>query len=327
MQANLFAQEQGLPSQRINDNWLLWQRSGMRWLRPLMQRAAALGVEHWRALALRLLAAWIIANVARLFWLLLPLPAVSTQVFVPVNSNVGETRSSASSVDIDTMAGWHLFGQSGTQARAAVVEEQAQDTTLNLQLLGVVSASDPAQARAFILVDGQQRQFAVGEALPGSGRVVLSKVLPDRVIVDNNGRYETLWLYDPASNTQPSANNSAATLDLRANVQVTAQAQNYRQQLYQNPNSLADVIRVMPATEGGKLVGYRVNPGGDPAQFQKFGLKPGDIVTGVNGVALDDPQHALDLYNLMRSAREASIAVRRGSESMTLMVSLDRVAD
>jgi general secretion pathway protein C len=322
---------QGLPSQAINENWARLQHSGARWLDLIWQRAAALGVQRWRAVVIALLAAWIMVDLARLVWLLLPLQPKPIPIAAPINAAVSAARQTASAVEIETMVGWHLYGEVGAQPRTAVVEDQAQDTTLNLQLLGVISASEPTQARAFILVDGKQQQFAVGEQLPGGGKVVLSKVLVDRAIIDNNGRFETLWLYDPSTNArQPQPNitpDAAATVDMRANAEVTSLAQNYRQQLYQNPSSLADVIQVAPAMDGGKLIGYRISPGRDQAQFQKFGFKPGDIVTSVNGIGLEDPQRALELYNLIRSARDASITVRRGSEQMTMMVSLDANAN
>lgn len=323
----------GLPTQVINDSWSSLQRYSERWLSPLLQRAAALGAERWRSIALAVLAAWIIADAARLVWLLLPLSTKPVPMAAPLNIAAGDGKKTVSAVDIETMMRWHLYGEVGAQPRAALVEDQAQETTLNLQLLGVIAASDPAQARAFILVDGKQQQFAVGEQLPGGGKVVLSKVLVDRAIIDNNGRYETLWLYDPALNArQPQPNisgvsSAANTVDMRTDAQVTALAQNYREQLYQNPSSLADVIQVAPAMEGGKLVGYRISPGRDQSQFEKFGFKPGDIVTSVNGIGLEDPQKALELYNLIRSARDASITVRRGTEQLTMMVSLDSGAD
>ena len=112
----------------------------------------------------------------------------------------------------------------------------------------------------------------------------------------------------------------------RGDAQVTEAAVGYREQLYQNPTGLADVIQVAPAMENGKLAGYRVNPGRDPAQFTKFGLKPGDVITNVNGIPLQNPQSALELYNVLRSARDASITVQRGSESTQLHVSLDQGA-
>lgn len=324
---------QGLPAQVFNENWTRLQRNAVHWLAPIWQRAEALGVQRWRAFVIVLLLAWIIADVARLVWLLMPLQTQPVAMATPINAAVDTQRKSADSVDIETLVGWHLYGEVGAQTHSVAAEEAQADTTLNLQLLGVISSSEPTQARAFILVDGKQQQFAVGEQLPGAGKVSLNKVLVDRAIIDNNGRLETLWLYDPALNanqpqpTNPSADSAASAVDMRANRQVTALAQNYRQQLYQNPSSLADVIQVAPAMESGKLVGYRISPGRDPAQFEKFGLKPGDIVTSVNDIALDDPQRAIELYNVIRVARDASISVRRGGEQLTMMISLDANAE
>lgn len=316
----------------VNGSWTRWQRNALRLLDPLAVRFAAVPVRRWQVLLMALLGAAMIADLARLVWLAVPARAAPPVLVSPVNVATAAANKNASAVDIDKMAGWHLFGEVGAQphtAAATAVEEQAQDTTLNLQLLGVISASEPTQARAFIMADGRQQQFAIGEQLPGSGKVVLSKVLVDRAIIDNNGHYETLWLYDPNSGmqqlhtpTQPGQSASTSTVDMRGNTGVTQLAQTYRNQLYQNPGSLADVIQVTPASENGKLIGYRINPGRDPAQFVKFGLKPGDVVTMINDVRLDDPQRALELYNLLRSQTEASITVHRGNEDVVLMVSL-----
>lgn len=324
-----------MPTQAFNDNWERLQHSSQRLLRPLWQRLAAVPAQRWQAILMILLSAAVLADLAQLVWLAVPQRTQAIPVVAPVNAPAAATNKSASAVDIEKMAGWHLFGEVGAQPRAAVatVEEQAQETTLNLQLLGVISASEPTQARAFIQAEGRQQQFAVGEQLPGAGKVVLSKVLVDRAIIDNNGRYETLWLYDPNSATQQQLQQQSAepaptsTLDMRGNQSITQLAQGYRNQLYQNPASLADIIQVAPATEGGKLIGYRVNPGRDQAQFAKFGLKPGDIVTMINDVKLDDPQRALELYNLLRSQREAAITVHRGNEDVVLMVSLENTGN
>lgn len=283
-----------------------------------------------------LLAAWTLASLARLVWLLVPLAqAPQSNPTPPVNSlSGGAARIAKSAVDIEAMVAWHLFGEVGAQARtasSAAVEEQARETTLNLQLLGLVSASDPAQSQAIIMADGSQQHLKVGEALPGNGKVVLNKVLLDRVIIDNNGHYETLWLYDPEQSArQPRSGKplgagrppSPVAVDHRNNAQMSAMAQNYRQQLYKNPATLADVVQVSPAQENGKLKGYRVNPGRDAKQFQQFGFKAGDIVTSINGVTLDDPQRALELYNVIRTAQEAAFTVRRGEQDVTLTVSL-----
>lgn len=327
-----------MPSLALNDSWLLWQRRGRRWLEPVWQRLVAVEVPRWRQLLTGLAVAWLLASVARLVWLLLPLSAAPAQPApAPVNAVAQAQAGAAAPVDIEAMVAWHLFGEAGAKpatatggaaAAAAGIEEQAADTSLNLQLQGVMSASEAKLARALILAEGRQQQYTVGEQLPASGKVVLAKVLVDRAIIDNNGRYETLWLYDPnaAGLVQPQpaaqAQPAVATVDKRGDAAVTALAQDYRQQLYQNPSGLTDVMQLSVAREGDKLIGYRVRPGRDPQQFQQFGFRPDDVITAINGVTLDDPQRALELYNLLRNATEATFSVRRGGEELTLVVSL-----
>lgn len=327
-----------MPSLALNDSWLLWQRRGRRWLEPVWQRLVAVEVPRWRQLLTGLAVAWLLASVARLVWLLLPLSAAPAQPApAPVNAVAQAQAGTAAPVDIEAMVAWHLFGEAGAKpvaatggatAVAAGIEEQAADTSLNLQLQGVMSASEAKLARALILAEGRQQQYTVGEQLPASGKVVLAKVLVDRAIIDNNGRYETLWLYDPnaAGLVQPQpmaqAQPAVATVDKRGDAAVTALAQDYRQQLYQNPSGLTDVMQLSVAREGDKLIGYRVRPGRDPQQFQQFGFRPDDVITAINGVTLDDPQRALELYNLLRNATEATFSVRRGGEELTLVVSL-----
>lgn len=327
--------ENELSESALNQTWQKLQ--GQRWLALIGQRLAAVGVPRWKFIVMVLLTAWVLANLARLVWLLWPLPAMPPATApAPVNavSGSGTARIAKSAVDIDAIVAWHLFGEVGAQpkgANAAAVEEQAQETTLNLQLQGVVAASDPTQSMATILAEGKSQSLKVGEQLPGNGKVVLNKVMNDRAIIDNNGHYETLWLYDQEQTArQPrssrplsaAAQLPAINLDHRNNPQATAAAASYRQQLYKNPASLADVVQVAPAQENGKLKGYRVNPGRDARQFQQFGFKPGDVVTNINGVALDDPQRALELYNVIRTAQEATFVVHRGDQDVTLSVSL-----
>lgn len=304
----------------------------LRRLSPLAQRVAAVPVARWRLLALVLLSAWMLANLARLVWLLLPLqtPPVATAP-VPVNAAVGDRAPATTgvAVDVDQLVGWHLFGEVGaTRPVASGIEAQAQNTSLNLQLVGLVQSSDDKLARAILLLDGRQQQFAIGEQLPASGKVVLSKVLSDRAIIENNGRYETLWLYDQqalnrlGSAIQPAAAPAASSaVDLRVDQNVTAAASGYRQQLYQNPSGLADLIQVSVQQDG-----FRIRPGKDPKAFAAFGLRPDDVVTAINGVSLNNPENALNLYNQMRTAQEATLTIRRGGEDVVIAISLQDAA-
>ncbi|MET0377479.1 MAG: type II secretion system protein GspC [Spongiibacteraceae bacterium] len=307
----------------------------LRRLSPLAQRLGAVPPLRWRQLALVIACAWILANLARLVWLLLPLSAPPVAaVPIPVNAAIsdrGAKAAHATTVDLDTLVGWHLFGEAGVTkpAAASAIETQAQDTSLNLQLVGLVQSSDDKLARAILLMDGRQQQFAIGEQLPASGKVVLSKVLADRAIIDNDGRYETLWLYDQetlnrlggATQTTSTVPTRTTAVDLRVDKGVTDAASGYREQLYQNPSSLADLIQVSVQQDG-----FRIRPGRDPQAFAAFGLLPDDIVTAVNGVSLNNPEAALNLYNEMRTAQDATLTIRRGDEEVVIAVSLQGAA-
>jgi general secretion pathway protein C len=92
--------------------------------------------------------------------------------------------------------------------------------------------------------------------------------------------------------------------------------------LYQNPQSLADVVTISAVRENGELLGYRIAPGKEKEQFELLGFQAGDLVTGVNGIALNDPANTLQLYQTMRSASEAVFDLQREDQPLTISVTL-----
>ncbi|GIR90156.1 MAG: hypothetical protein CM15mP89_1610 [Gammaproteobacteria bacterium] len=49
-----------------------------------------------------------------------------------------------------------------------------------------------------------EQAYAVGDALPASGQVVLAKVMPQQVVIDNNGTFELIKLYEGPSIAIPT---------------------------------------------------------------------------------------------------------------------------
>lgn len=250
--------------------------------------------------------------------------------------------TAAPDIDIERLQSLNLFGQLGEQPVVDVVESMpeveevnAVKTKLNLELQGIISASETSSAVAIIVHRGQQEQYHVGDKLPAGNRVILAKVLVDHVILDNKGQYESLWLYDdsnsvfsgvPVSSSRPvtarTAQPSPRVADMRGNRDATKLAKDYRQRLYKNPKSLAEVLRIAPAQKSGQMIGYRVSPGRDRKQFTQLGFRANDIVTSINDISLDEPSQALEVYKLMRTATEASFTVLRNGQTVQLMVTL-----
>ncbi len=73
-----------------------------------------------------------------------------------------------------------------------------------------------------------------------------------------------------------------------ADPRTVAAVENIRRMVQQDPGLLDQVMRTVPSYDNaaGKLRGFRAYPGRNRAIFSKLGLKPGDLVTAINGQAL-----------------------------------------
>src|SRR3546814_16085390 len=70
-------------------------------------------------------------------------------------------------------------------------------------------------------------------------------------------------------------------------------------------------LRVQPANVNGQMKGFRVYPGRERGAFNQLGLRPGDLVTQVNGIQLDDSQKALQMLTELSKANSISLTVER----------------
>src|SRR5690625_6451044 len=71
--------------------------------------------------------------------------------------------------------------------------------------------SDEISDRALISSGSSQALNETGDELPEGRNETLEKILPQRVILNNNGRYESLWLYQEGefASRQPRQNEPA----------------------------------------------------------------------------------------------------------------------
>jgi hypothetical protein len=76
----------------------------------------------------------------------------------------------------------------------------------------------------------------------------------------------------------------------------------------------------------GKLRGFRAYPGRNRAIFNKLGLKPGDLVTAINGQALDDPQRSQEVFNTIQTSDHVTVTLERGGQKQDLTLNIAQVA-
>ena len=321
-------------------------RAAYRWLAdegrmPKIQR-----------LLLVVLVLWALNSVSNVVWALVPsLPIEQSPVAVinPPSAKAGSAVG-VETIDVSSILGLSVFGpadasettelpaiaESATQRDG--IENGAKETSLALTLTGIVASTSDGFGNAMIEARNKQELYAVGDDLPANGKVTLAKILPKQVVIDNNGTYELITLFDnnaivgivesltvesQASESTPDGQNAA---DTAASAQERQRlVANYREKLYNDPQSLAGLVSISAVQADGGLKGYRVAPGRDAAQFKALGFQSGDIVTAVNGYALSDPTNTVRLYQMMRDATDAVFEVERDGTPVSISISLSTI--
>lgn len=131
-------------------------------------------------------------GLAQLTWILVPEPEYEEVKPIAATPRAAPVRQQDNSAQ--RLSNLHLFGKVSREPKTVVTSSvAAPETKLRLVLSGVVASDNKASARAIIAEpNGREEQYAIDAALPGG--VQLSDILPDRVILLRNNRYETLYL-------------------------------------------------------------------------------------------------------------------------------------
>ena len=277
---------------------------------------------------------------AKLFWLIWPMPT---------NANLSPSYISTASgksdrVNTQSILEQNLFGKADAAPKKPVSKQtqvinNAPETRLSINLTGIVAVSgNDLTGLAIIESQGQQITYLVDEVVQGT-RAKLAQVLPDRVILDVSGRFETLMLdgmdftktvsmpvLAQRENDEPELDagpqESDRQIDVTADQEVKEEIIETRDELLKDPGKLFDYIRVSQAMKDGELVGYRLSPGKDPALFTKMGLQNNDLAVSINGYQLNDLQQAMSAINELRNSTDANITIERDGEQIDVQFSL-----
>ncbi|HET9033652.1 MAG TPA: type II secretion system protein N [Dokdonella sp.] len=278
-----------------------------------------------------LLLLWMLA---RTFWLLVPGSE-------GLNSGPLRTANLASATPGVSVSKWHLFGNAPQQAARM---RNAPATTLSLNLRGTLADADPKSGLAVIAdAQGLERAWRVGEEIaPG---VTLDEVHADRVVLIHDGVEEVLALArDEAServapipssqrggrqarNTSSGPATSPGPMPVFVPPQIAHGAVDWQKTMNKIGGSSADLARNMridPVISNGQIAGVRVSAAnGDSALMAKFGLRPSDIVTAVNGVPVDSVARGQQIIESLGSASSVRVTVNRGGVPTDITVKLE----
>ena len=250
-------------------------------------------------------------QLATLTWTLVPgsAPAVAPAV--------RGASGAAPQADLSLLTDSHLFGEASKQTAPVVpVVIDAPDTTLSLTLTGIVAIGEDGKGSANISSNrGAEKIYQVGQNVEGADGATLHSVYADRVLLNRNGRLETLRF--PKELTAAGSQMGLASPLPQA---APAASASLRETISENATRLTDIVRLAPHVQEGQVVGFRVNPGRDRAAFEALGLQPGDVVTDINGTVLDDPSQGLQVFQSLGESTQANVTVLRDGVPQVIVI-------
>lgn len=261
-------------------------------------------------------------SAAQLTWRVVPLPAQQTPLPVTAAPAAAlSTRADAPSLGRQIVA-HHLFGQvqaEAPQQTAAAIPE----TSLRLELRGVMASDDPHTATAIVADAGGKEDFySVGEQLPGGA--VLKEVHAQHIVLSRGGRFETLRLPENTLKVKAGVTAAPDARPLTPSPEAGRLLQQYRDQFIQDPQSLANLLQGEPYWDNGRLIGYRLRPGRDAGVLAKFGIQSGDVVTAINGVSVVDPAGRMELLRTISNAAQFNVDLLRNGRAYSIAIPLER---
>jgi len=230
-------------------------------------------------------------------------------------------RAERPGLDVQSVVSAHLFGIAAADP-SAQDPANAPQSTANLVLAGTIATRDPKRGVAIIGDGGPSKVYSVGDNVGGAS---LHSVYLDHVILDRGGVLETLLLprlLGPGMRAPPVVRRTG--VDPR----TAAAVDSVRRLVQQDPSILDQVMRTVPSYDNaaGKLRGFRAYPGRNRQIFNKLGLKPGDLVTAINGTPLDDPQRSQDVFNTIQTSDHATVTIERGGQKQEITLNIAQVA-
>jgi general secretion pathway protein C len=277
-----------------------WAELGVKYAPQVVAGLAVIGIA-WQA--------------ARLTWLVLTPNSMDVTAQNNTAPITAVQSAPVASVNPQSIADAHLFGVAGATNGPADPNSLPQ-TQAPLVLAGTMAFDDPEAGFAIVGETAVNAKFyRVGAMINGGIR--LHGVYADRVIIDRGGTLETLVLPRGAPSTAPAP--------VARNVVSTSVGENLRRIATTNPGALSDLLRAQPVFANGTQKGYRIYPGRDRQQFTRLGLQPGDLVTAINGAALDDPNRGNEILNTLTASTTAQVTIERNGNTQQLSLDMAQV--
>ena len=208
----------------------------------------------------------------------------------------------------------NLFGTQEPSDRQRISSdiERLRQTRLKLKLRGTISG--PEDTACAVIEDASGKgQFLVkvGDAIQDA---VVVMILKGKIVLQVSGREELLemdqWTSGLSASPPSSSSLTPAQVDDRQ--QVISVKRSQIDEAIKDINQLMKQVRIIPNFNQGKPDGLTISGIPQDSFFSQIGLKSGDILSGVDGKAIESVDDALKLYTGMKSSSRVKLQLKRG---------------
>ncbi len=216
-------------------------------------------------------------------------------------------------------------------AKKVVIKEEAlEKTPLHVRLRGTVYRESGNSIA--IIEDTKTRKqdlYHVGDFILGEAKLIA--ISRNKVYLERNGKQEVLEVYEgPEVRTgeRPETRRpQRGSIPTGAGIKRLS-ANRYRipqedlRNAFENMNHLLTQVRMVPNFNNGEPDGFKLLSVKSGSLIHRSGLRDGDIIKRVNGIEIDSPEKAFEIYEQVKNEPTITVEIERrgGKKTFTYEV-------
>ncbi len=193
---------------------------------------------------------------------------------------------------------------------------ELEETKLKLKLWGTVSGKGE---KAYAVIEDQKKRlqnlYRENDTIMGA---TVKRILREKVVLTVDGKDEVLAMEKVGSGSYPAGRSSprppvaaAFSGTPSGEAQQISLSRQTIDEAMNDINGLMDQAKIRPHFRNGKPDGLTISRIRRDSIFTRLGLRSGDIITGVDGQAIESVDDALKFYNQLKSSPSVSLEIRR----------------
>jgi general secretion pathway protein C len=200
--------------------------------------------------------------------------------------------------------------------------EKLKQTDLKLKLWGTVTRQD---GLAYAVIEDtktrEQNLYRTGDSIDNA---TVKMILREKVVLTVNEQDEILTMEEVVASKRsvrggrPRSDTRARKLPVSGYPRKITLNRERMESALENLGELMDQATIRPHIEDGTAAGISITGIKPNALFRRMRLRNGDIITGVNGRAIESVEDAIAIFEDFNSASEIKIDIKRRGRKQTL---------